>query len=394
MSRRFRLAVLSSHPIQYQVPLFRALAARPEIDLTVFFCSDWGLKAYCDEGFGQEVKWDVPLLDGYRYEFLPNVSPKANPSRFWGLINPAIVQRLRKENFDAAWVHGWALASNWIAWATATSRRLPILLWGETNGMTEPIGLKRIAKNIILKKFFSQIAGFLSIGTNNANFYRSYGVSEERIFLTPYSVDNAFFIKRTQELEGQKQVLREKEGMPPNLPVILFCGKFYDVKRPLDILKAFALLDRSLPASLVFVGAGPLRAEMEQFVAQRQVANVYFLGFRNQQELPKCYALADLFVLSSSSETWGVVLNEAMCSKLPVIVSDRVGAAVDLVRAGINGFTYPMGNVVALADCMRRMLKHDEARQVMGLNSLAIIRSLGPEESVEGVLKCIETIVH
>jgi glycosyltransferase involved in cell wall biosynthesis len=212
--------------------------------------------------------------------------------------------------------------------------------------------------------------------------------------MTPYSVDNAFFMGRAQDLEDQKRVLKEKEGIPANSPVILFCGKLYAVKRPLDILKAFALLEPSLRASLVFVGDGPLRAEMERFVAQQRVANVFFLGFRNQQELPRCYALADLLVLSSASETWGVVLNEAMCSKLPLIVSDRVGAAVDLVRNGNNGFIYPMGNIEALTECMRRVIKDDEVRKEMGLSSLEIIKRWGPEESVKGVLKCLEAVVQ
>jgi glycosyltransferase involved in cell wall biosynthesis len=350
--------------------------------------------AHHDERFGQEVKWDIPLLGGYRHEFLSNVSPSPNPSRFWGLINPAILQRLRMGNFDAVWIHGWALASNCIAWATAASRHLPILLRGETNGMTEPVGIKRIAKKILLREFFSHVSGFLAIGTNNANFYRLYDVSDRKIFMTPYSVDNAFFMGRAQDLEDQKRVLKEKEGIPANSPVILFCGKLYAVKRPLDILKAFALLEPSLRASLVFVGDGPLRAEMERFVAQQRVANVFFLGFRNQQELPRCYALADLLVLSSASETWGVVLNEAMCSKLPLIVSDRVGAAVDLVRNGINGFIYPMGNIEALTECMRRVIKDDEVRKEMGLSSLEIIKRWGPEESVKGVLKCLEAVVQ
>src|SRR5437899_2901678 len=132
-SRPFRLAVLASHPIQYQAPLYRALAARHEIDLTVFFYSDWGLKAYRDDGFGQEVKWDVPLLEGYRSEFLPNISPRSGISKFWGLINPAVVQRLRKGNFDAVWVHGWAISTDWLAMFTAFATGIPVLLRGETN---------------------------------------------------------------------------------------------------------------------------------------------------------------------------------------------------------------------------------------------------------------------
>src|ERR671923_2005224 len=130
--RPYRLAVVASHPIQYQAPLFRALAARPEIDLTVLFCGDWGLESYDDKGFGRELKWDVPLLDGYRSEFLPNVSPKPSPSRFWGLINPGVVRRLRAGRFDALWMHGWAKFTDWLAMLTAFASGVPVLLRGET----------------------------------------------------------------------------------------------------------------------------------------------------------------------------------------------------------------------------------------------------------------------
>ena len=133
MNPPYRLAILASHPIQYQTPLFRALAARSEIDLTVLFCSDWGLKPYRDDGFGQELKWNIPLLDGYRSEVLANKSPRPNLSHLGGLINPGIVRRLRRGYFDALWVHGWARATDWLAVLTAFASGIPVLLRGETN---------------------------------------------------------------------------------------------------------------------------------------------------------------------------------------------------------------------------------------------------------------------
>ena len=389
---RYRLAVLASHPIQYQAPLFRALAARSEIDLHVFFCHRWGAERYKDPGFGLSLSWDIPLLDGYKYTFLRNFSFRPGPTWFWGVVNPGIVLSVLGNKFDALWIHGWALASNWMGWATAVPRRLPVLLRGETNGLTRQAGLKGKVKKVVLKTLFSQVAGFLAIGTNNANFYKAYGIAEERIFWTPYAVDNALFLKHASALEGQKRSLREKEGLPPDLPVILFCGKFQEKKRPMDLLEAFALLDWPHAASVVFVGDGPQRPIMERFATERRLANVYFLGFRNQTKLPACYAMADVLVLPSDFEPWGLVVNEAMCFGLAVIVSDQVGAAADLVRDGVNGFIYPVGNIQSLADRLQRVLANEQAREEMGKQSYTIINRWGFEEDIAGLLNALHAV--
>ena len=390
--RRYKLAVLVSHPIQYQVPLFQSLARHPAIDLRVFFCSSKGLELYRDPGFGVSFSWDVDLLRGYSSTVLKNVSPCPNRSSAIGFVNPGIVPLLVRGGYDAVWIHGWAVLTNWIAWASAVACRVPVLLRGEANGLNEPTGLKGVVKRTVLKAFFNQVSCYLAIGTNNANFYRSYGIPDEHIFLTPYSVDNEFFMKRAGELDGQKRLLREKEGLSPDLPVILFCGKFQEKKRPIDLLKAFAHLHDHPAASLVFVGDGPLRSVMERFVAERHLGHVHILGFKNQQELPACYAMADLLVLPSSVEPWGLVVNEAMCCGLPVIVSDKVGAAADLIRQGINGFIYPAGNLEALAECMKRILANEEARCEMGRQSRGIISRWRIEEDLEGVVKALEYV--
>jgi len=388
----FRLAVLASHPIQYQAPLFRSLSVRPDIELHVFFCCRFGLDRYMDPGFEVSFSWDIPLIDGYPRTFLNNLSLVPNPSHFWGLVNPGIVTPILRGGFDAIWIHGWSFATNLIAWAAASITRLPILLRCETNGLSEPIGLKGALKRLILSTFFSKVAGFLAIGTSNTNFYKSYGIPDKRIFLTPYTVDNLFFFNRAQALHDKKRLLREKQGIPPDLPVILFCGKFHHNKRPFDLLKAYTLMNGRPTASLVFVGDGPLRSEMEHFVADKHLRNVCFLGFKNQQEMPTCYALADLLVLPSSSEPWGLVLNEAMCNGLPIIASDRVGAVADLVRNGVNGYTYPVGDIEVLTERMQQIVGNEDARLEMGNRSRAIINRWGIEESVQGVLQSFEWI--
>jgi glycosyltransferase involved in cell wall biosynthesis len=391
--RRIRLGVLASHPIQYQAPLFRALAARPDVDLQVFFCCKWGLEPYQDPEFGVRLSWDIPLLEGYKSTFLNNLSIRPGPNRLLGLINPGIAVHVLKRNFDALWIHGWALATNWIALAAASATSMPVLLRGEFTGFDEPEGAKAALKRTILRAIFEGIAGFLAIGTNNENFYRSYNVPKERIFWTPYAVDNRFFMEQAQRLAGCKRALRKREGIATDRPLILFSGKLVEKKRPLDLLRAFETSCGEIRASLAFAGDGPLRTQLRQFVDERRLRNVHFLGFRNQTEIGACYAMADVLVLPSSLETWGLVVNEAMCFGLPVIASDQVAAAADLVRDGTNGFVYPVGDSVALAGRLRSVLGDEWRRTRMGRQSYNIISTWDFDQDVAGVLNALRSLV-
>ncbi|MBS1875387.1 MAG: glycosyltransferase family 4 protein [Acidobacteria bacterium] len=388
--RPYRLAVLTSHPIQYQAPLFRALAQTSEVDLDVLFCSQGSVGLHVDEGFGVEFAWDVPLLAGYRHSFLKNVSPRPNPSRFFGCVNPQIFRALAADRYDAVWVNGWGLASCWLGFIAAHRYGIPLLLRGETNVLSERGGLKGGARHFLLERLFGHVSAFLAVGGRNADFYAAYGTLSEKVFLAPYAVDNDFFFTRSGSLANDRISLREREGISPDLPVILYCGKFSDVKRPLDLLEAFQYLGDDPMASLVFVGDGRLRGEMQRYVVEHGLRRVHFLGFRNQTELPACYALADVFVLPSGFEPWGLVVNEAMCFALPVIASDKVGAVPDLVHDGVNGFVFPAGNVELLTDCLRRVLLVEGIRRRMGTQSRAIIEHWGINETVRGILQALD----
>jgi glycosyltransferase involved in cell wall biosynthesis len=388
----FRLAILTSHPIQYQVPFFRKLAAQPQIELTVFFCSDWGLNTYHDEGFGQMVKWDVPLLGGYQFELLPNVNPKPNLTRFWGLINPAVVERLRRGNFAGVWVHGWARLTDWLAIVTAVAFGIPVLLRAETNLLTTLPPWKARLKRAILTQLFRRISAFLAIGRYNAEFYEAYEVPKEKIIHVPYAVDNEFFLSEAEQLLPRKIELKRKLSIPNHLPVILFSGKLTSLKRPMDLLEAFAELTKSTKAALVYVGEGPMRSELESRVRKYFLQHVYFTGFKNQGALPEFYSLADIFVLPSGFEPWGLVVNEAMCFGLPVIVSNHVGATGDLVREEVNGFAYPVGDVVSLAEKLRILIEDTELRGRMGQASRELITAWSYEEGIREILVCLDKL--
>ncbi len=387
--QKINLLVLASHPIQYQTPFYKLLAKQEEINLKVLFCSDWGLKEYRDKGFGKKIKWDTHLLDGYKYGFLPNISPFPNPSTFWGLINPKIIEKLKTESHNILWIHGWAHCTNWLAIYAAKKYNIPVLLRSETNLLPKLPLWKSIIKKKILSGLFNKLNGFLAIGKYNEDFYKNYGVPEEKIFSVPYVVNNDFFISKAQELISKKEELKKKFNIPLNCPVILYSGKLIDAKQPILLLKAYKEILKNNNAILVFLGDGALREELKSYANNLQ--NVYFMGFRNQTELPEFYTIADIFVLPSKHEPWGLVVNEAMCFSLPIIISDKVGASGDLVKEGVNGFVFPHNDLNRLVENLNTLVSDADLRIEMGTKSFEMISQWSYKEGVEGVLRCLKS---
>lgn len=382
-----KLAILATHPIQYQAPLFRALAAHPELDVKVYFCARDGAAEYFDAGFGRRVQWDVPLLEGYDHEFLPNWSPRPNPSRFAGVINPQIVARLRRDHPDALLLQGWSRTTEWIAMLAAFTTGIPVLFRTEAHLLRPPRGWRRVVKQAILPQALRRVHTCLAIGTLNYAFYRAYGVDEHRILQAPYAVDNDFFTAAADRLAPRRDALREKHGVPGAAPIILFAGKLIPQKAPMDLLRAFARAGAG--ARLVYVGDGALRDLLEKEAQALGVAErVIFAGFRNQSELPEWYALSDVFALPSTYETWGLVVNEAMCYGLPIVASDSVGAAADLVDRE-NGAVFPTGDVDELAKQLTQILSDPEGRTVMGKRSRARIEAWSYRENVDAIVEAV-----
>ena len=397
MDGTYRVACLVSHPIQYQAPLFRYLAARPGIDLTVFFLSDLSVHAYRDSGFGVNVKWDVPLLDGYRHEFLPRMGG-GNELSFWRPWTFGLRARLRRGHFDALWVHGYAHRGCLAGIAAAKSLNIPVLLRGESNLMTETddalkLGVKRIAMPALLRT----VDGALAIGRLNREYYLHYGVDANRIFPVPYAVDNAFFRIAAERARPNREALRAELGLNRERPVILFASKMQPHKRASDLLEAYARLSpdgAAEPAAhLVLAGDGEQRTVLERRAHELTWDSIRFIGFRNQSELPALYDLCDVFVLPSEHEPWGLVVNEAMNAGKAVVASDRVGAGSDLIEDGVNGFVYPVGDIGALADRLRKLVENPERRAMMGARSLGSIAQYSFEADRDGILAALNSIV-
>jgi glycosyltransferase involved in cell wall biosynthesis len=389
-----RLAYFVSHPIQYQAPLLRLIAKDPEIDVTVFFYSDFSLRSYHDRGFGQAITWDIPLTQGYSCEFLRCWgSPQRH--RWWNQpIALDITSQLRSQSFDAVWVHGWGWWCSVQAVHAAYQLGIPVLLRGETNGLTEPVNfLKKRAKRIILRWLFRQIAGFLYIGSLNRKFYQDYGIEDDRLFSMPYAVDNDYWQAQVAIARPHQHHLRQSLGLEAHRPIILFAAKLIDVKRPLDLLAAYQLLspdgDQEPDPYLLVVGDGVLRPELEAVAANTGWSSIRFLGFRNQSELPALYDLCDVFVLPSGVEPWGLAVNEAMNAGKAIVVSDRVGCAPDLVQQSDNGRIFPAGDPSALAEALSWALAH---RTEAGKQSLQRIQAWNFQADLVGLKQALASV--
>ena len=388
-----RIAYFVSHPIQYQAPLLRLIAADPEIELKVFFYSDFSLKPYQDSGFGRVIEWDLPLIEGYDYCFLNCWGSKQQEMSQQSLAKD-ISKHLKQKQFDAVWVHGWSWLCSIQVVLAANRLGIPVLLRGETSGLSEPTHpMKKRAKRVFLNWLFPKIAAFLYIGTLNRQFYKNYGVEDDRLFCVPYAVDNDYFQQRVMLARANREELRRSLNLDFGRPIILYAAKLIDVKRPQDLLAAYRLLssDGIEPKPyLLFVGDGILRLTLEAEAKKTNWQSIRFLGFRNQSEMPAIYDLCDVFVLPSNFEPWGLAINEVMNAGKAVVVSDRVGCAPDLVREGQNGRIFPKGEITALAEAIRFCIDQQTAGDI----SLQQIQKWSYQEDIQGLKQALKYLKH
>lgn len=376
-----RLGIFMSHPIQYQISLLRNISKHDGIDLLVNFYWDFGINESYDPEFGSKIKWDLPLLDGYKSRFIKNYA-KHKSTSFFGCINPGVVLPILRKEFDVVLIFGWALFSNWLVVLAAFLSRTPILLCAESPLSHEAPkkGLFGKIRRAVLKTLFSMTSGLLYIGQENRLFYESFGISPKKLFFAPYAVDN------TRHVETRKETPIDRNTAAP--VKILFVGKLIEKKRPMDLLQAFHRLQGELgesTAELWFVGSGIQQADLEAYVVEHDVKAVTFWGFQNQTELPRFYADADIFVLPSGyGETWGLVVNEAMCHGKPVIVSDLVGCGRDLVTEN-NGFRFPYKDVPRLAEALGKLVSDSALRSRFGQESFRIIQGYSQEVSAGNI---------
>jgi len=429
------LAILTTHPIQYQVPLWQKLAADGHVPFEVWYLSEHATKLSHDREFGTEFAWDIDMLSGYRYRIL-KTPVGATPNTFWrSRITDSLPNLFRETKTKVLWVNGWQVAAYWQAVWAAHNASVQVWMRGESNALrgrpaaagrqddkmmglrdqspvvssqwsgsqrSKPLSLKGAAKRVLLAQLFKRVDQFLCIGTANRELYRTYGVPESKLHMAIYAVDNEGFAAQAAAFRGQRSVVRSQWSIPEESFCVLFCGKFISKKRPMDLVKAAQLMLASHPElqiHLLFAGSGELGAELRaachvvhdaerkpttdhglqttdtdnrELITDNAKPRASFAGFLNQTEVSKDYIAADCLVLPSDySETWGLVVNEAMASGLPSIISDRCGCAPDLGNADGNA-VFSFGNISDLAkEIVELSDRHGNRSQALELPSFS-----------------------
>ncbi len=347
-----KVAIITSHPIQYNAPMFRLLTERGHLDARVFY--SWGtsvLENKFDPGFGKVIEWDIPLLEGYEYEFLRNISGDPGTSHFNGIINPDLVERVDAFNPDAILVYGWSFKSHFQALRHYHGKK-PVIFRGDSTMLARRPFMKRLSRNLFLKWLYGHVDYALYVGTNNYEYYKTLGMQDNQLFYAPHAIDNERFSKTESQVPETATSYRKNLGIPEDKIVFLYAGKLESNKAVDTLMKAFVLSGLAGTAELVIVGNGKMEAAYKEEFESKP--GIHFMGFQNQSVMPALYRMADVYILPSEGpeETWGLAVNEAMASARPAIVSDRCGCARDVIVHGITGYVFRAGDLEGLTETL------------------------------------------
>ncbi len=388
-----RLAIVTTHPIQYHAAWFRALAAQPKIDLHVFFCHQATPKEQAAAGFGVEFDWDTSLLEDYPHRFLRNEAALPTLDKFSGLDTPEIRNLIEEEKFDAVVINGWHYKSAWQTMRACWKTKTPVMMRSDSHLHTDRSGMKRAAKWPLYRWFIPRLDACLAAGKWSRDYFLHYGAAPERTFIVPHAVDSEFFSQESAKLRPERQDLRGQWGIDNASTVFLFAGKFIENKRPLDFVRAIgAAAQCGAPVCGLMVGDGPLRMACEELTRSESFP-VSFAGFLNQSEIPRAYVAADALVLPSEGETWGLVVNEAMDSGLPCFVSDRVGCGPDLIVSQETGAIFSLGDKVGLVDLLVSLSSDPQCLARMGRQAKQRASAYSVDAACNALLEAVSRTV-
>lgn len=380
-----RVAVLNLVATPYREPVYLELSRTPGLRLRVFYIQS-----------RDSLRGWTGIRPAYDAVQLPCLTPEGMYSYpFIGAINPGLLGHLRRFAPDCLVVHGYSYFTQIIAMRWAMRRRVPFLLWGDSNACQLRYGgMRLVLKDALLRHFCRHAAGVLSIGASNEDFWRHYGVGTDRLFRSPLAVDNAFFASQSAKWRPRRASERARLSLPPG-PLALFAGRLAPAKNLLTLLRALALCRRAggEALSLVLVGDGPERDRLDRAIRDLALTGVFRFGFLPQQELAKFYAIADFFVLPSVDEPWGLVVNEAMAAGLPVLLSRSTGCRPDLLEEGWNGFCFDERDPQDLAAAMLRMSRLSQPElETMGARSAQRISRWSYPEALAGIYRALEAV--
>ncbi|MFZ4462199.1 MAG: glycosyltransferase family 4 protein [Bacteroidales bacterium] len=381
--KKKRLAIISSHPIQYNAPMFALLAKSKLIEPKVFYTWSQSNEKLFDKDFGKEIKWDIPLLEGYEYQFVKNTSKYPGPHGFKGIDCPTINKEIEAWKADALLVFGWNYKAHYKVMSHFKGK-IPVYFRGDSTLLDESAGMRQWVRRLALKYVYSHCDGAFYVGDHNKNYFLIHGFKETELYFAPHAIDNERFSANEQIHLAKALNWRREMGIELTDKVVLFVGKFEPKKNPLLLLKAFRNLNRT-DSQLVFVGNGFLEEEMRK-EAEGQV-NIHFMPFQNQQSMPAVYRIGDLLALPSQGpgETWGLVVNEAMACKRAVLISNKAGCAPNLVEDGMNGYVFASGNFDDCVNKLNLMLRNEIDLEKMGKNGREKIEQWSFREIVKSL---------
>lgn len=382
-----KLAIVTTHPIQYNAPWFRLLAARPGIIVKVFYTWEQSNRnEKFDPGFGKVVSWDIPLLDGYDYTFVKNTSANPGSHHYKGIVNPTLNNEIESWGAEAVLVFGWPFKSH-LACLRYFKGRIPVLFRGDSTLLGEQGGIKKIMRRLFLRYVYSYIDYALYVGTHNKEYYLAHGLKEKQLVFVPHAVDNDRFVKNYLQYAGDAALWRKELGIRQQDFVVLFAGKINRNKNPYFLLSlAEKLKDERL--KFVIVGNGELLEDVRNRATDKRVI---FIDFQNQSKMPVVYNLADVYAIPSYSETWGLAINEAIASGKPVIATSKAGGAVDLIKNNVNGIVVDPGDINAAAIYVQQLLNGAPHPEKDGIN-MSILETYSYANIVKNVEDLLLTL--
>lgn len=388
-----RLGLLAPSPRPNHVPLYRELAAEPGVDFTAIFASSGGVRRH-DYGFGRKVSWHGDLLAGYESMFLAKADRNPVWGSFWELADLDVVAAVARRRFDVLWLHGYNFLTHVLASLTQRFGGRGLVLREEQTVIGERPVRRELVRQLGMRLVFSAAAGVYT-GSENHRWLAHHGFREERLFFSPFCVDNRVLQEEAARLRPDRERLRSEFGVAADGgPVLLMVSRLIAAKRPLELLEVFRRVRSEQRCTLLVVGAGELEWEMRERVEAERIPDVVFGGFLGHEAVSSAYACADAFVLLSQLETWGLVVNEALNFELPVVVSDRVGSAADLVEQGRSGYVVGHGDLAGAAARLSELVADADLRTRMGARGRALVDGFNYERAARGVLDAARAVAR
>ncbi len=382
-----KLAIVTTHPVQYHSPLFRLLARHCEL-LVFYTWGEEGTKEKFDPDFKRVVAWDIPLLSDYPYRLIENVSKNPGSHHFGGIKNPDLIKQLIEFDPEAILVYGWAYQSHLKALRYFKGKK-PVWFRGDSTLKNDAGGLRQWLRHLFLRWVYKHVDIAFYVGTDNKAYFERMGLTDNQLIFCPHAVDNLHFSSATTE---DRKTFRNRYGISENQTLVLFCGKLESRKRPELLLKAFQKANLT-DTALLFVGNGAMEEELKSMVDPAS-SSIHFVEFQNQSKMPVVYSSCDLFCLPSDNETWGLAVNEAMAAGKAIIVSDQVGCAADLVIPGKNGEVFRNGDLEDFSTKLHALMSDSKNLARMGSISSEVIRNWTVEKQTEVIIKTLEEEKH